>query len=255
MKSIQIKRKLQKKKSILSIINNISTLDELIISMSGNRDNAYSKKIINAFEESLACRTKLDTKILEMQGLSGRKFRIFLNNLINCISNAKFLEIGSWLGSTACSVLYKNKVAITCIDNWSQNFSKSLISKDEFKKNVSEFLNKNNNLTLIQKDFRTVKFNNLENFNVFFYDGAHNYKDHYDSIKIVLPSLSKEFIMIIDDWNWEQVRKGTFASITDEKLEVIFNLDIRTTRDNSSALVTGKSSDWHQGIGIFVVKK
>ena len=61
--------------------------------------------------------------------------------------------------------------------------------------------------------------------------------------------------MIIDDWNWKQVREGTMASVANEKLDVIFSLDIRTTRDNSSALTTGKSSDWHQGVCLFVIKK
>ncbi len=255
MKSIQIKRRLQKKKNILSIINHISEMDELVVNISGNKDHQYSKKIIRAFEESIACRTKLNKKVLEMQGLSGRKFRILLNNLIDFINNPKYLEIGSWLGSTACSVLFKNKVDATCIDNWSQNFTNKLIPKEKFEKNVSKFLNKANKLTLLETDFRDVNYDDLKNFNIYFYDGAHHYKDHYDSIRVVLPSLSDEFIMIIDDWNWKQVREGTMASVANEKLDVIFSLDIRTTRDNSSALTTGKSSDWHQGVCLFVIKK
>ncbi len=92
MKSIQIKRRLQKKKNILSIINHISEMDELVVNISGNKDHQYSKKIIRAFEESIACRTKLNKKVLEMQGLSGRKFRILLNNLIDYLMERLYLN-------------------------------------------------------------------------------------------------------------------------------------------------------------------
>ena len=39
MKSIQIKRKLKKKKKILSIIKKVSKMDETIIKISGNRED------------------------------------------------------------------------------------------------------------------------------------------------------------------------------------------------------------------------
>ena len=32
--------------------------------------------------------------------------------------NPKYLEIGSWAGSTVCSAIYGNKVKALCIDNW-----------------------------------------------------------------------------------------------------------------------------------------
>ena len=49
----------------------------------------------------------------------------------------------------------------------------------------------------------------------------YNGEDHYDAIKLVLPALTKKFILIIDDWNWEQVRKGTLESIHNEKLKIV----------------------------------
>ena len=110
-------------------------------------------------------------------------------------------------------------------------------------------------LKIIEKNFRVVNFKNLSICNIFFYDGAHHYEDHFDSIKMTLPALSKKFILIVDDWNWIQVRKGTLDAIKREKLTVIAQLDIRTTKDDSSALVTGQNSDWHQGCVFFVLEK
>jgi len=69
------------------------------------------------------------------------------------------------------------------------------------------------------------------------------------------PALKKKYVLIIDDWNWDQVRAGTKSAILDLELNVISKLEIRTTNDGSSALITGENSDWHQGCCFFVIEK
>ena len=255
MDSIQTKRILKKKKKILSLVNHIFSLDETIIKFSGNRNDSIFKFIQLAFEDALSGSTILSQNILEMEGLSGRKFRIFLNSLIRRISKPKYIEIGSWLGSSLCSACYQNNLEAICIDNWSQNFLPDISPKEVFYKNVKKYIAPNIKLKIIEKNFRVVDFKNLSICNIFFYDGAHHYQDHFDSIRMTLPALSKKFILIVDDWNWIQVRKGTLDAIKREKLTVIAQLDIRTTKDDSSALVTGQNSDWHQGCVFFVLEK
>jgi len=61
--------------------------------------------------------------------------------------------------------------------------------------------------------------------------------------------------MIIDDWNWKQVREATFHSIKKNELEIISSIEIRTTQDDSSALIIGENSDWHQGCIFLNIKK
>ncbi len=255
MNSIQTKRILKKKKKILSLINHISAIDETIIKFSGKRSDLLFKNIESAFENALSGKTQLNKKILMMDGLSGRKYRILLNNLIKNLKNPKYLEIGSWLGSTICSACFKNRLDVTCIDNWSQNFLVNIDPKKVFLKNINKYISSNVNLCLIEKDFREINYNNHSNFNIFFYDGPHHYQDHYDSIKLVLPALANKFILIVDDWNWNQVRKGTIDAIKDENLKIVAKLEIRTTIDDSSSLITGQNSDWHQGCAFFVLEK
>tara|TARA_B100000963_G_scaffold220455_1_gene192153 strand:- start:1194 stop:1961 length:768 start_codon:yes stop_codon:yes gene_type:complete len=255
MESIQTKIRLKKKKKIMNIINHVFSIDETTINFSGDKNDTYSKVIENSFTSAISGNSNLSDEIKTMKGLSGRKFRVMMNNLIKIFNNPKYLEIGSWLGSSACSVCCNNKVNITCIDDWSQNFSTDLDSKKIFKKNLKKILNENISLQIIEKDFRKVNFQNLNDINIYFYDGSHHYQDHYDAIKLVLPSLTKKFILIVDDWNWEQVRKGTLDSIYNEKLKIISKLEIRTTTDNSSSLIVGENSDWHQGVAFLVVKK
>ena len=84
---------------------------------------------------------------------------------------------------------------------------------------LKKYIDPNIKLKIIEKNFRVVDFKNLSICNIFFYDGAHHYEDHFDSISMTLPALSKKFILIVDDWNWIQVRKGTLDAIKREKLK------------------------------------
>ena len=43
---------------------------------------------------------KINDFILNLTGLSGRKFRSMLNNLIEKFESPRYLEVGSWYGST-----------------------------------------------------------------------------------------------------------------------------------------------------------
>ena len=69
------------------------------------------------------------------------------------------------------------------------------------------------------------------------------------------PALENEYILIVDDWNWKQVREGTLNAINTLNLNVIAQLEIRTTIDDTNAIINGKFSDWHQGYSFFVMKK
>ena len=91
--------------------------------------------------------------------------------------------------------------------------------------------------------------------NIYLFDGPHHYEDHFDGIILAQPALTEKFILIIDDWNWDQVRNGTISALKHLKLNVISKLEIRTTQDGSNALMMGQNSDWHQGYCFFVIQK
>lgn len=215
----------------------------------------FLKKIKLSFEDSLSQKKKINDFVLEMKGLSGRKYRSLINSLISKMKNPSYLEIGSWLGSTTCSAAFNNDLKITCIDNWSQSLLNENFPEEKFKKNINKCITKKTKLELFNKDFREVNYSKIGKHNIFLFDGPHHFKDHYDAIILAQPALNKKYILIIDDWNWDQVRAGTNSAILDLKLNVISKLEIRTTNDGSSALITGKNSDWHQGCCFFVIEK
>ena len=61
--------------------------------------------------------------------------------------------------------------------------------------------------------------------------------------------------MIIDDWNWKQVREATHEAINNNNLRIISSIEVKTTQDDSSSLFVGENSDWHQGCIFFNIQK
>ena len=72
---------------------------------------------------------------------------------------------------------------------------------------------------------------------------------------MVWPALACEFVFIVDDWNWQEVRDGTMRAISEIDLRVDYALEIRTTVDSSHPEVHSELSDWHNGYFISVLSK
>ncbi len=183
---------------------------------SWNTINSYIIKVENAINKAELGSTKLTQVELSIDGMSATKNRIFLNEIIDTDSN--YLEIGTWHGSTLVSALYKNKPnSAFAIDN----FSQFKADKETFIKNcnTSEVFNFeffNENCFELSED----KLSEIKDINVYFYDGNHDQSAHVQALTFFLKNLSKQFILIIDDWNDDQVKIGTLKGIMDCKLNV-----------------------------------
>jgi len=244
----------------------LSPKEETSILQEGDFDrNSYSKILRIAFFQSLAMNTKIPDWIKFMPGMSGRKYRYLINNLVSSIEDARYLEIGCWAGSTVCSVLYGNEVKVLCIDNWSEFTNPKTINpslnvknpKKEFEINTKKVISEKINFKFIESDFRKINYNEVGKFNIYFFDGPHEMKDQYDGIAIVQPSLDDTFILIIDDWNVLKVRQGTLNAISDLSIKIISKIEIMTMQNNvvSKLLQKYQFSDWHNGYLIAVCQK
>lgn len=226
---------------------------ETSIKFSGNWDSDLASKIQNAWFESVAMEFKLPDWIRYMNGASGKKYRYFINNLIGSIDDARYLEIGTWAGSTACSALYGNKVKTICVDNWAEFGG----PKETFFSNIQQLESPDIDFSFIESDFNLIDFTNIGKFNVYLYDGAHSEQDQYNGIIKVLPALDDEFILIVDDWNWPSGRNGTIRAMEDANLKIISSIEIRTLQQNVSwgPDIIAADSDWHNGYFIALLKK
>ncbi len=204
-----------------------------------------------AFHQALDGVGKIDSAILAMDGMSGRKYRLLINNLIAAVPQARYLEIGTWAGSTLCSAINGNQVRAIAIDNWSEFGG----PKAQFLSNLERFKTPAADVTFLENDFRKIDYASLGRFNVYMFDGPHTAADQYDGISLPLPALEDEFILIVDDWNHPPAREGTLKALTALNLTVLHGIAIRTTLDGSHPTLARQASDWHNGYFIAVLSK
>jgi hypothetical protein len=214
-----------------------------------NKVELYINHINNAFANAEKGISKINQEIINLEGMTGTKTRHFYNNLLN-MNDARYLEIGTWKGSSVCSAMFNNKAHVLCIDNWSEFGG----PKNDFLINFNKFKG-NNNACFIEANCFYVDISKFPKFNIYLYDGNHTAISHYLALDHYYKCLDDIFIFIVDDWNWEYVREGTKQSINSLKLKVLYEKEIRLTNDNSHTPQPLASQTWHNGLYVCVLQK
>lgn len=228
-------------------------LSESLSSKTMEKINHVVESIINAEKNiSKINESDIDGKaILEYEGMTGTKTRHFYNNICSAL-NTRYLEIGTWNGSSSISAVYKNNLDGVFIDNWSQFDGDSQI----FVNSMEKFKTKESTYKLIEGDCWKVDRSTLGVFNVYLYDGGHEIQEHYDALCHFYDNLADEFIFLVDDFNWLGVREGTYKAIKDLNLDVLFKHEILLKPEDLEGMPNhiGKKT-WWNGISIFVLRK
>jgi beta-1,4-mannosyl-glycoprotein beta-1,4-N-acetylglucosaminyltransferase len=204
------------------------------------------ENITNSLIKTNQYQSNITQHILSMDGMSGKKTRHFYNNICS-MKNARYLEIGTWKGSSICSAMCNNNMKCVCIDNWSEFNG----PKDEFIHNFNMYKG-NNTARFIESDCWHVNVNDIGTFNIYMYDGNHTETSHYNALHYFLPCLEDEFIYLVDDWNHSPVREGTMMSIINNNLKIKYKKEIFTEYNPG---IQRSYNDWHNGISIFVLQK
>ena len=209
----------------------------------------YKILIEKSFQNAENKVSKITDDIINMEGMSGTKTRHFYNNLLD-YKYARYLEIGTWKGSSVCSAMCNNKAKVTCIDNWSEFGG----PKDEFLVNFEKFKGENK-ANFIENDCFKIDISSFPKYNIYMYDGNHENESHYKSLLHYYNCLDDIFIFVVDDWNWEDVRNGTFDAIAKLNLKVLYQKSIRSTWDNSHVVQTEGRDNWWNGIYVAILEK
>ena len=208
------------------------------------------KHVELAFENAEEGKSKITQGIINMEGMSGIKTRHFYNNVLNK-DDARYLEIGTWKGSSVCSAMCGNKAKVVCIDNWSEFDG----PKTEFLENFTYYKGENE-ATFIEQDCYKVDVLKLPKFNIYMYDGNHTKESHYNALVHYYNCLDDIFVFIVDDWNWNDVRDGTYESFKKLSLSVMYEREIRTTNDGSHPPWGSElQKQWHNGIYVAILQK
>jgi len=213
-------------------------------------ETMYKNHVINAFQNADKGISKITFDITTMEGMTGLKTRHFYNNLLN-IADARYLEIGTWKGSSVCSAMCGNEAKVICIDNWSEFGG----PKSEFLFAFEKFKGKND-ASFIESDCFKVNVSLLPKFNIYMYDGNHDAESHYNALLHFFNCLDDMFIFIVDDWNWKSVRDGTIDAIKKLNLKVLYENEIKTTNnDTHPEWGSPGQKEWHNGIYVAVLQK
>ncbi len=209
----------------------------------------YKRQIDHAFAAAERGESKITDEILNMDGMTGRKTRHFYNQLLN-MEDARYLEIGTWKGSSSCSAMCGNRAKVLCIDNWSQFGG----PKAEFLQNFEKYKGQND-ATFIESDCFAVDTTKLPMFNVYMYDGDHSHDSHYRALTHYFKNLDDVFIFIVDDWNWSDVRNGTYEAIEKLDLSILYKKEIRLTQDDTHTPQPLGRDTWWNGIFVAMLVK
>ncbi len=204
--------------------------------------------------------------ILRLHGMSGYMYRHLLNNI--CARELiTYSEVGSWHGSTFLSAVYNNPriMARTC-DNWSQFGGQ----KNVFLNNYLDVKNLEGQIEIFEtaehaiheSDFRELDFTEQGQIDIYFFDGPHTREDQRDGILCAWEALAPISIILVDDWNLESARVGTFAALDQVQANIHMQIEMHSPPEgwlalhrNKQARTRFETSEWHNGIALFVVSK
>ncbi len=216
------------------------------------KKNKYSieeliKHVKDSYAKSNRGESKIDRLLIRMPGMTGTKTRHLYNNLCS-LEGINYLEVGTFGGSSFASALYNNTATGTAIDNWSE-FGGSV---QNFLHNMEVFLNEREYF-YIEKDCFSITKEDLpySQYDVYLYDGGHTQEEQEKAITHYCEFLSDNFILIVDDHSWSQVKKGTKDGLLKANVTVHFQLEVDDDANTSNHGIT----NYWNGFGVFVCSK
>lgn len=182
----------------------------------------YDTHLHNSMGKTLTMDTKLVKEILDLEGMSSHKIRILLNNLCSDIDGS-YLEIGSWRGSTFISAMYKNNNIFGISIDHHQEFAnhRFATTSQMLEDNCKAHLTHNEQYKLITADCFKVKLPLSNKFNIYLYDGAHDYEAQYKALTYFYHNLNTYFYFICDDFSTGPIEDATRNALRDLNIDVV----------------------------------
>jgi len=209
-------------------------------------DHEWIELINQSLNEAVEGKTSIPQYCLDLRGMSGMKYRAFINNLMRKIPNPRYLEIGTYTGSTLCAAVGDvPNIQALAVDNFSYD---NYCSLTVCQNNVDQVKDLTANIKVMEQNFDDFDFSAHGKFNVYMYDADHREQDQKNAIIKCSPALEEYAIIIVDDWNYAPEKNGTSAGFRESQLEILAKWEI-DTGDH-----VPYPSDWHCGYGIFLVK-
>jgi hypothetical protein len=165
---------------------------------------------IEAFLEHL---TEIDGSLFRdvldaVPGLAAEKNLALVNLAARFLEPGEtYVEVGTLRGTSLIAAMRGNEDRdFVAIDSWRMEGS----GREVVEANLERF-----GLpvpTLLEGDvFELLREDALEGrrVGVYYYDAAHGYQEHLDALRLVEPHLAERAAVIVDDTDWDEVRRST----------------------------------------------
>ena len=185
--------------------------------------------LLNAINNSAHKTSNFNEDSFDISGLSSHRVRHLLNSICSN-ERIKYLEIGSYLGSTFCAAIENNTVEAYAVDNWKtsdlQPFENEKdvqkASYESFKINAKKYKG-NSKIRIINTDCKKLDLKDLNTkVNFVFYDGNHEYQEQLDCLEVIKNLVEDTFILILDDANFEGVVESAEQFVSQNQYTVLF---------------------------------
>ena len=207
--------------------------------------NSKATQVANLIVTSVTSDFKTD-----VPGLSSERIDKLLNELGKI--STSYLEVGCLGGRTFSSTIAGNSLQAYAVDKWedpivSENeILEFHVSKKDFIRNITPYKG-DNSIKVFNCDYKNVNTDQINNVDLFLYDGDHSYESTKHAVTYFANSLADEAVLVFDDANWKGVVEGALDGIDAAGLELVYDKKMLNSVEDSTM--------WWNGLLIAVVKK
>lgn len=157
----------------------------------------------------------------------------------NLPDDEAYLNVGVWHGFTFFSGLAGNS-GRRCIGV--DDFSHKNSPRGEFLDRFESF--RGDRHEFYEADFRDyLRDVHTGRIGVYLFDGPHRYEDQLDGLKLAEPHFSDDCLVMVDDSNWDDVRRANLDFIEQSPHEYRMLLDVQTPQSGHPS--------WWNGLMLF----
>lgn len=178
----------------------------------------FTAHIDEAIARSLRCEGYIDKEVTEIRGFSTLTMRRLFSNLTHFPDGRPvvYTEAGLFGGGSFISAI-NNNPCITAygIEDSSQPFGDPEITA-HLKENIAKYYDQADQVMIFWEDFFKMDLNKIKyDSDIFFYDAEHSQESQRKAWSHFEDKLSNVALVIVDDYQWEPVWKGSREGIVD----------------------------------------
>ena len=181
-------------------------------------------RLFERFPESPRPRDRRFEDVLEaVPGLARENNLALLNLAAGLLGPGEsYVEVGSYRGTSLVAAMLGNGGEFVAIDD----FSFDEATQEGLEASLQRFGLEGATI-LGGNAFELLAEGALEgrSVGVYYYDAAHDYESQLRGLQLVEPHLAREALLVVDDSDWDEVRRATADYLTGQpKAQVIFDI-------------------------------